>query len=445
MESVLIREVLDKLPVAELEHSLTTFLSPMLALLPDRRLQRVVPLAVRGILAGESPVITAMAQSVARTESTPWPAAKRIYRLLDNPRVPPRLFTKGLYHLARATVAQEQPDYLVVAVDPVNFEKPYTRALQGVSIVRKSTPPPLRGKARLTRGYPAITATVVNTRVPATTYANWFSYKVGFRSENWEIKRALRLTRAVFPHHRLRFVGDAGLDDQKIFAWTQAVDGEFVIRASHVERIVEVANPRLQRWETEQVQDLVDTVPFATKWEVAFTHAGKTRQATVKVGWLHLRLPETQQELWAVVAEEYDREDKAVRTLVLLTNVPILTEADARTVYEDWRLRGRIEHGYRFDQEQGLDVEDLRVQTLARMRRLFALVLVAAQFVFHLMEAWPPVAVTWLRLLGGKLGLQSDRDGPYILLRGLHAVWQTVATLTLLALEPFPHHAFEAT
>ncbi len=445
MESVLIREVLDKLPVAELEHSLTTFLSPMLALLPDRRLQRVVPLAVRGILAGESPVITAMAQSVARTESTPWPAAKRIYRLLDNPRVPPRLFTKGLYHLARATVAQEQPDYLVVAVDPVNFEKPYTRALQGVSIVRKSTPPPLRGKARLTRGYPAITATVVNTRVPATTYANWFSYKVGFRSENWEIKRALRLTRAVFPHHRLRFVGDAGLDDQKIFAWTQAVDGEFVIRASHLERIVEVANPRLQRWETEQVQDLVNTVPFATKWEVAFTHAGKTRQATVKVGWLHLRLPETQQELWAVVAEEYDREDKAVRTLVLLTNVPILTEADARTVYEDWRLRGRIEHGYRFDQEQGLDVEDLRVQTLARMRRLFALVLVAAQFVFHLMEAWPPVAVTWLRLLGGKLGLQSDRDGPYILLRGLHAVWQTVATLTLLALEPFPHHAFEAT
>ena len=48
MESVLIREVLDKLPVPELDHSLTSFLSPMLDLLPDRRLQRVVPLAVRG-------------------------------------------------------------------------------------------------------------------------------------------------------------------------------------------------------------------------------------------------------------------------------------------------------------------------------------------------------------------------------------------------------------
>jgi hypothetical protein len=181
MESVLIQSVLDKLPVAALEQSLATFLAPMLELLPDRRLQRVVPLAVRGILAGESPVVTAMAQSVARTECDPWPAAKRIYRLLDNPRVPPRVLTKGLYHLARATIAQEQPDYLVVAVDPVNFEKPYTHALEGVSIVRKSTPPPLNGKARLTRGYPAITATVVNTQVPATTYANWFSYTVDFQ------------------------------------------------------------------------------------------------------------------------------------------------------------------------------------------------------------------------------------------------------------------------
>lgn len=146
-----------------------------------------------------------------------------------------------------------------------------------------------------------------------------------------------------------------------------------------------------------------------------------------------------------MVAEEYDRDDRVVRTLVLLTNVPVTTEGEARAVYEDWRLRGRIEHGYRFDQEQGLDVEDMRVQTVARMQRLFALVLMAAQFVWHVMETWPPAAVTWLRLLGGKLGLHIDRDGPYILLRGLQAVWQTVATLTLVVLEPFPHHAFAPT
>jgi len=116
----------------------------------------------------------------------------------------------------------------------------------------------------------------------------------------------------------------------------------------------------------------------------------------------------------------------------------------AKQVYEDWRLRSRIEHGYRFDQEQGLDVEDMRVRTLERMRRLFGLVLAAAQFVFHIMHHWPKQAVLWLRKLGGKLGLKTDRDGPYILLRGLSAVWQTQATLSWTAIQPFPHHLFPA-
>ncbi|MBA3947187.1 MAG: hypothetical protein H0X37_21830 [Herpetosiphonaceae bacterium] len=424
---------------------MTTFLRPLLDLLPDRRLPRVVLLAIRGILAGATPVITALAQSVAHTDCDPWPAAKRIYRLLANPRVPSRLFTTGLYQLARATVAHEQPEYLVIAVDPVNFEKPYTQALEGVSTVHKSTPPDRLGRARLARGYPAITATVVNTRVPATTYANWFSYTLDFRSQNWEFKRAFRTTRGLFPTQRLRFVGDAGLDDQKLFGWIAKVKGEFVMRASHLERLVEVENARLHRWEREQLEELVSSIPFTTRWQVAFQHAGTSRIATVQVGWLHLRLLETQQDLWAVVVEEDERAERAVRRLVLLTTVAVASEAEARAVYEDWRLRRRLEHGYRFDQEQGLDVEDMRVQTLERMQRLFVLVLLAAEFVFHVMEPWPPAAVRWLRRLGGKLGRSIDRDGPYLLLRGLQAVWQTVATLTLMLIEPFPHHAFDDT
>jgi hypothetical protein len=49
-----------------------------------------------------------------------------------------------------------------VALAPVNFEKPYTQKLEGVSTVYKKTPPNLQGEARLAQGYPAITATVVN-------------------------------------------------------------------------------------------------------------------------------------------------------------------------------------------------------------------------------------------------------------------------------------------
>jgi hypothetical protein len=440
MLNIPLAEILAKLPVEEMEQTLSAFVSPITDLLPDKRLQRIVPLTVQCILTNETPVIAAMARSVSRQEAECWAAAKRIYRFLENERFNHHHLFKGLYEVARCTVAQASLAYLVVALDPVNFEKPYTDKLEGVSTVHKSTPPNLEGKARLAHGYPALTATVVNTPVPAISYANWFSYQTAdFISQNREIQRSIRTTCWVFPDHRLRFVMDSGGDDQKIFAWMQQAKAEFVIAATHLERLVEVYNPRLDRWESEHLQDLVDSVIWEVTYQTLFHHAGRTRLAQVKMGWFRLRLPETHQELWALVAED----DLFDRTLVLLTNVPLQSETLAKELYSDWRLRGRIEQGYRFDQEQGLDIEDLRVQTLERMRRLFALVLLAAQFVFHLMRHWPAKAVLWLRKLGGKLGLTTDRNGPYILLRGLSAVWQTVATLSWTAIQPFPHHLFQ--
>lgn len=442
MFSIAIKEVLAKLPIAQLGESLMQFVQPFVEGLPDVRLQRVVPHAVQGILGSQTPVVTGMAQSASRLDADVWPMAKRIYRFLNNPRLSADTLLAGLYRLAQHTVAHEQPPYLVVAIDPVNFEKPYTHHLEGVSTVHKSTPPDRYGKARLVRGYPAITATIVNTLVPATTYANWFSYTLDFLSQNHEIRGAIRQSCTLFEGPKIRFVGDAGLDDQKIFGWVQECQAEFVIRGSHLDRIVEIYNPHRGEWEREHLQDLVDTIPFEAEWVVEFKHSGYTRQAVIQIGWLSVRLPESGQALWVLVAYEAATDTAKERTLVLLTNVPIERVAQAQAIYSDWRLRTRIEHGYRFDQEQGLDVEDMRVQTVERMKRLFALVLLAAQFVFYLMDNWPGVAVQWLRQVGGKLGLGIDRDGPYLLLRGLSAVWQTLATLTHLALHPFPHHAF---
>ena len=438
MKNIPLSEVLAKLPVEELDRTLNEFLAPVAELLPEKRLRRVVAQAVRGILAQETPVIAAMAQSISRQEMDCWAAAKRIYRFVENERFNHHRLDKGIYRVGQRTVREEHPEYLVVALDPVNFEKPYTKKLEGVSTVHKSTPPDLNGEARLARGYPAMTATVVNTRVPAISYANWFSYKTAdFLSQNREIQRSIRMTRWVFPGQKRRFVMDSGGDDQKLFAFLQP--DEFIITATHLERLVEIYNPRLKRWETEHLGDLVDCVLWQATFQAAFHHAGRTHLAKIQMGWFSIRLPETQQKLWVLVAED----DLEKRTLVLLTNIPIRTHRTAQQIYNDWRLRGRIEHGYRFDQEQGLDVEDVRVHTLERMRRIFALVLLAAQFVFHLNQHWPPQAVLWLRKLGGKLGLPTDHDGPYILLRGLSAVFQTAATLSWNAIHPFPHHLFQ--
>ena len=251
-----------------------------------------------------------------------------------------------------------------------------------------------------------------------------------------EIQKAIDVTNQHFSALPRRYVLDSAFDDRKWFASLD--EQEFVIRVSHFERIVEVYNERLDRWEREALGDLVEIVPFSHTGVVHFTHAREERVATMQFGWFLVRLPDTHQPLWVLVAHE----ERLNRTCVLLTNVPLHALDDMRSVYDDWRLRARIEHGYRFDQEQGLDVEDVRVRTLERMKRLFLLVLAAAQFVFYLIDTWPAPAVQWLRSLGGKLHLNNDLDGPYLVLRGLSALFQTVATLTHVARHPFPDLSF---
>ncbi len=41
------------------------------------------------------------------------------------------------------------------------------------------------------------------------------------------------------------------------------------------------------------------------------------------------------------------------------------------------------------------------------------MVLFAVLFVYPVARVWPKSMVLWLRRLGGKLGLPSDREGPY--------------------------------
>ncbi len=147
-----------------------------------------------------------------------------------------------------------------------------------------------------------------------------------------------------------------------------------------------------------------------------------------------VRIASLPQPMWALVVRRSEEEPE----LVLLTTLPLTTATQARLVLEQWRMRPAIEQTYRFDQEQGLDVEDMRVRSLEAMRRLFVLVLLTALFVAHLAATWPQPAVMWLRSLGGKLGLPTDLDGLYLLLAGINFVFTTAATLSFALAHPFP-------
>ncbi len=336
MDKIQDREGIANLPVTELEDALEEFLAPVADQLPDVRLRRVLGQAVQGIVGGPSPVVTDLSRNVARSQEYVWPLAKRVSRFLAKRRFGHQALERGLYAIAQETVEQADPAYLVVALDPVNFEKPYTEKLEGVSTVMKSTPPGSHGKKRQTPGYPALTATSVNLDMPAIAYARWFSSQTrDFLSENRELWRAIEQTGRRFPRRRLRFVADSGLDDQKLFGQMRQAKAEFIIRASHLTRIVEVFNDRLDRWEPGCLESLVATVPWGLRVQVAFQHARRERTVTIEIGWLQLRLPGRTWPVWALIAHNPDLD----RDLVLLTNVPIRSAADAHTVYTDWRYR----------------------------------------------------------------------------------------------------------
>jgi hypothetical protein len=422
------------MPVAELTQAAEQYLEPMLRQLPEKRLRAVGVLMVLGILAGQSPLITRMARGVRDGSRYITDMARRIYRFVWNKRLSYETLQQGLYAIGQATVARYEASKLVVALDPVNFEKPYSHTLEGVSTVHKSSPPDRQGQARLVRGYPALTACVVNLPEPALTYAQWFSYTREFLSENAELMAAMTNTRQLYPKLPLCFVADSGLDDQKLFAHARSVKASFIIRVKHDERLVDVFNDRLHRFEREMVGDLIKTMRPMFKLETTFTHARQTRTVRVSLGWLEIYLPDEPRPLWLLAIHDPDLD----RDFGLLTDRPILTAADAQSVFVTWRYRPDIEHTYRLDQEAGLAVEDLRVHTLEHLRRVFLMVLAAATFLYHLDHTWQPEALHWLRSLGGKLGSVCDLDGLYLLLDGISAILCAAATLTFVRIYPFP-------
>jgi hypothetical protein len=61
---------LANLPIAELEQAIEQFMQPITEHLPDKRLSRVVCLAVQGLSSSQSPIITQMARGLARASQT---------------------------------------------------------------------------------------------------------------------------------------------------------------------------------------------------------------------------------------------------------------------------------------------------------------------------------------------------------------------------------------
>ena len=136
--TIALESIFAKLPIMEIRGTIRNHSEPLMRLLPDKRMRKVIERMLLGILGGQTPVITGMARQSGKEDGDTWAVAKSMYRLLGNQRLETDVIYQGLYETGQRIVADEMPEYLVAAVDPVNFEKPYTHCDGCLSTARCS-------------------------------------------------------------------------------------------------------------------------------------------------------------------------------------------------------------------------------------------------------------------------------------------------------------------
>lgn len=439
-----------------LDQELDSFLAPYQAVLPDARLRSSLRLLLPGMLAAGSPHLAKAAAHAPHWTGSPWALTKQFYTLLHSPQFSHHDWLRALYAQAVAQVQQLPPGQrLLVAVDPMNLEKAYAHKIEGVCQVLKKTPPGRtpgvapapRNKGRLTQGYPSITALALNTAQPAVLYQRLFSYLTAdFDSQPKEWMHLMRHLRTLLPQRKITLVADAEADDQKLWQEAGANDLELITRATS-KRLIEVYDPKRQAWHEQELQAYSRTLPGRAKGVHVFTHAGRSLPVRVTLDWFRFRLPDQSLQGWVVVAhtEPLRAADQegfwlAESPLVLVViHRPVRRGRDAWQVYRDWAQRGKIEPYYRFQQEDGLDVERILQHKLERFRRELLVILMAVCFIIQLEHAWPPVLIQWIRALGSStVGMGMDRQGRYLLLWGLRDLLAGATLLELLRSRPPP-------
>ncbi len=411
---------------------LRQFIQQFEGIFPDRRLHRVFGQLLKGVIAAGVPILSRIAAAVIGSTDPRrgFHVAKRYYRWLENDRFSHRDLLKPAYGQTRRLFSSVKDRYILVALDFSNLEKPYGYRFENLCTLKatgRRTGPRLR--KGLVPGYNQLAALAIAKDRVGLTYARTISYQeADFLSLNREIFRAIRYSKTILRGHKLRFVCDSQFDDEKTFHYIVRLDEEFIIRLRH-NRTLLVPFSRKKR--EVLLEEFVPLVRCPIRFEAWFRVGGRWRKCQVTLGYRKVWLPGHQKPYWLVISHVYG----LFQTWILLTNVPVLNQHIARQIWHDYRHRWEIEGEWRFLKEEGLRIEDFKVLSLEGIRRMVSIVLLAALLILNGRHFFPDKAWQILLRLGGKLGLRSERDGPYLLLRGLCKVLTCLATLALLKQE----------
>jgi hypothetical protein len=399
------------------------------AVFPDSRMYCRFAQAIKGVIAAGAPIITQVAAAVIQSEDPKrtFHVSKRYYRLLRNPRFDHQQLLKSIYAYTRALFQGETLEYLLVILDFTNLEKPYGYRFEGLSTLKASGlrvgPRCRHGKVP---GYNQLVGLAVGAKRVGLVFSKTISYVAGdFVSLNRDVFRAIRYSHKVLVGHTLRFICDRGFDDEKIFALVVSMCQQFVIRLYHNRTVL------LQRGATQverSLEEIARQITQSARFDARLKRGGRWHKCLVTLGYVRIWLPKHAHPYYLLVSHVHGTGQE----WMLLTNVAITSAEQAREIWFNYHRRWRIETTFRFLQKEGLRWDDFKVLDWNAIRRLITLVLIAALFLLNIRLLLDEASLQILLILGGKQGLKSERDGPYLALRGYQKLLACLATLAVL-------------
>jgi hypothetical protein len=261
-----------------------------------------------------------------------------------------------------------------------------------------------------------------------------------FRSENAEIRRAIDTTEASLASYRgpKTWVMDAGFDNDDVWWWVWGHDSHVVCRLYHFERLVEQQTAD-GHWEERYLdatfKHLQPLASVETTLEVRLKGQRRARRqrVTAHLSAVPIRVyaPDNHSRTRPVWIVKVDIEGAASDPWYLLTDWPVITQADVVRIFRFYRRRWAVEDTFKFI-KTCFGVEDVQMLHLEAIRRLVAYACVAAGFLFHLGLTLEDTQVLLLARLGGWEPRPNRPPGKTILTRGLRRLLDHLATDAIL-------------
>lgn len=247
----------------------------------------------------------------------------------------------------------KEEDNLII-VDTSEIVKPASSKMEALGQVRDGS------TGKIEKGYwtTNMISVAPKTKHPISVYSHLYSSsETGFISENKETYKGLQYVNQLLDGKKATFVMDRGYDNVEVMKKVLNQGDNFIIRLKKNRNLL-YQNKKLS----------VHNLAIRRKGKINFRSEIKGTVYDLKVSHITVEIPSLKgKKLTMVVVYGYGKEP-----MVLLTNKRVKKKTEVLSILKAYITRWRIEEMFRV-QKQEFQLEDIRVRTLTRLKRMFLL------------------------------------------------------------------------